>query len=600
MIPSLKDDCDECVPDYMAHREPMSMAISALPFILTFLVVAFVVSTRLFPILSGHAERKAHHDNAHLPGVVSRERPSIFKSLRPNARSLASVIFSTNIALSTVLAELILCEISNTVNRATRTLALKITLPLLLFLLIIATPALEIHSVVSGTGLDVGGARRGQRRLAWVLELCGLAAWLAGFWYIGRGILGSYLHQNLDVHRHTFSEGCLERIGVIGISLMASLAGFAAISSLWQTFGVKYRQVSESDISRKQAGLYATNDMLLAKESRLRAVERKLSDNPQEGFMTRVVGTIRGNPDVQERNTLQLEIQGLEAMRHTLQNSLTVLHSRRQGQLRSNTAYGRFLNMCSFVFALYCAYRIAATTLTTLRRFSSPNTSFSNSDPINNFLALFAKHWDPTIDRVAWSRTISFLLSGVMLLLSFNSVLQTFYLFARAFPSILNYTKSNFALLISQIAATYVISSALLLRSNLPVEMKGKIGDALGAPLEPGFTERWFEGWFLLASAATGVGLWAGRRFKSSGWEDDEDVGEGDMSAPNQGRESPEPERQSEAQSGATSTDTNDQGGAPKQGNAQENSDDTKNSLPSNPEHVLAKHSEETTSKTVK
>lgn len=528
MFSSLMDDCDECVPDYMAHRGPMSTAISALPFIFTFLIVAFAVSTRLFPILSGHADRKAHHDNAHLPGIASRERQSILNNLRPSAQSLASVVFSTNIALSTVLAELILCEISNTVNRATRTLALKVTLSLLLFLLIIATPALEIHSVISGARINVGGAQRGQRKLAWVLELCGLAAWLASFWYIGRGFLGSYLHET-HLHRHTFSEGCLERIGVIGISLMASLAGFAAISSLWQTFGVKYRQVSEADIARKQAGLHATNDMLLAKESRLRAVERKLSDHPQEGFMSRMVGTIRGNPDVQERNTLQLEIQGLEMMRHTLQNSLSVLQSRRQGQLRSHTTYGRLLNMCSYMFALYCAYRIAATTFTTLRRFSSPNTSFSNSDPINNFLALFAKHWDPTIDRVAWSRTISFLLSGVMLLLSFNSVLQTFFLFARAFPSILNYTKTNFALLISQIAATYVISSALLLRSNLPVEMKGKIGDALGAPLEPGFTEMWFEGWFLIASAATGLGLWAGKRFKSGGWEDDEDVGEGDV-----------------------------------------------------------------------
>jgi hypothetical protein len=269
--------------------------------------------------------------------------------------------------------------------------------------------------------------------------------------------------------------------------------------------------------------------MLLAKESRLRAVERKLSDNPQEGFMSRVVGTIRGNPDVQERNTLQLEIQGLETMRQTLQNSMSVLQNRRQSQLRSHTAFGRVVNMFSFVFAIYCAYRISATTVTPLRRFSSPNTSFSNSDPINNFLALLAKHWDPTIDRVAWSRTISFLLSGVMLLLSFNSVLQTFFLFARVVPGILHHTKTNFALIISQIAATYVISSALLLRSNLPPEMKTKIGDALGAPLEPGFTERWFEGWFLVASAATATGLWIGRRLKGSEWDDDGEGGDVDV-----------------------------------------------------------------------
>ncbi|KAH7380791.1 Abscisic acid G-protein coupled receptor-domain-containing protein [Pyrenochaeta sp. MPI-SDFR-AT-0127] len=529
MLPPLDDDCDECVPEYALHRSPMAVAISALPFLLTFLIVAVAVSHRLFPILSGHSDRKAHHDGAHLPSIALRERVFVFRNIRPTARSLASIVFSTNFALSAVLAELILCEISNTVNRATRTLALQITLPSLLFLLIVATPALEIHSVVSGTGLHVGEERKGRRRAAWALELCGLAAWLAGFWYLGRGLLGSYLHEESYVHDHTFSEGCLERIGIIGISLMASLAGFAAISSLWQTFGVKYRPVTDSDITRKQAGIQATNDMLLAKESRLRAVERKLSDHPQAGFMGRVVGTLRGNPDVQERNMLQLEIQGLETMRHTLQNSLTVLQNRRQSQQRSYTAYGRVFNMVSYIFAIYCAYRITATAFTTLRRFSSPNTSFSSSDPINNFLALLAKHWDPTIDRVAWSRTISFLLSGVMLLLSFNSVLQTFFLFARVVPGILHHTKTNFALIISQIAATYVISSALLLRSNLPPEMKSKIGDALGAPLEPSFTERWFEGWFLTASIATMMGLWVGKRLKGGGWDDDEDGGDGDI-----------------------------------------------------------------------
>jgi hypothetical protein len=238
MIPSLEDDCDECLPAFALHRSPITVAYSALPFILTFMVVAFVVSHKLFPLLSGKA-----HDGAHGTRLPQRDQASILEYIRPNARSLASIIFSTNFALSAVLVELILCEISNTVNRATRTLALRITLPSLLFLLVVATPAFEIHSVVSGTGLN-SGEQKGRRRAAWVLEVCGLAVWLAGFWYLGRGLLGQYLHEESYLHEHTFSEGCLERIGIIGISLMASLAGFAATSSLWHTFGVKYRLVS--------------------------------------------------------------------------------------------------------------------------------------------------------------------------------------------------------------------------------------------------------------------------------------------------------------------------------------------------------------------
>jgi hypothetical protein len=68
------------------------------------------------------------------------------------------------------------------------------------------------------------------------------------------------------------------------------------------------------------------------------------------------------------------------------------------------------------------------------------------------------------------------------------------------------------------------------------------------------------------------------------------------MSAPNAGRQSPEPEKQSDAQAGQTTGNVNDQGGAPSQG-ADKASDETKSGLSSNPTHPLAKHAEETTSK---
>lgn len=222
---------------------PTVLFFSALPFIATFVIVAVAVSTRLFPLLSGHAH-KPQHDSAHLPGYSPRERRVLFKRIRITARGLSSLAFATNIGLSAVLVELILCEISNTVNHATRTLALKITLPSLLFVLIFVTPALELHSVISRAGWRFTGGEKRQRRTAWVLEGLGLAGWLGAFWYLGRSVLGEYLHEESYVRDHSLSEGCLERIGIIGISLMASLAGFAAVSSLWQTFGAKHRPVS--------------------------------------------------------------------------------------------------------------------------------------------------------------------------------------------------------------------------------------------------------------------------------------------------------------------------------------------------------------------
>lgn len=245
--------------------------------------------------------------------------------------------------------------------------------------------------------------------------------------------------------------------------------------------------------------------------------------------MTRVIGSIRGNAEHQERQSLQLEISGLETMAAGLSNSLMALQNRRQAQLRSKTALGHLLNLFSYIFSIYCLYRIGATTLTTFRRFHAPNTNFSNTDPINNILALLAKHWDPSLDRAAWSRQISFLLAGVMLLASFNSVLQTFLLFTRLAPALLRHAQSNSALIVSQISAAYVISSALLLRSNLPPEYRGVISEALGAPLEAGFVERWFEGWFLAACVMSGLGVWLGKKVRMGDWGDDDDYAEADV-----------------------------------------------------------------------
>lgn len=242
MLPT-EDDCDECTAKTTSERAS-SLPIALLPFIVTFAAVATLSLRRIYPLLSNRAADGETEQQ--LPTQVGRD--SDRKSGKPRSKSLSAeplvaATFSSNIALSAVLVELILCEISNVVNPAAREFALKSTLFSLLFLLVLATPALELRSLIHSAGWRFGGAGRAHCRTAWLLEVVGLGAWLVGFWYLGRGLLGSYLHEPSYERTHSISEGCLERIGVVGISLMASLAGFAAISSIWQTFGVKAKMV---------------------------------------------------------------------------------------------------------------------------------------------------------------------------------------------------------------------------------------------------------------------------------------------------------------------------------------------------------------------
>jgi hypothetical protein len=110
-----------------------------------------------------------------------------------------------------------------------------------------------------------------------------------------------------------------------------------------------------------------------------------------------------------------------------------------------------------------------------------------------------------------------------MLLAAFNAVLQTFRVFARFAPSLLQHAQTSLPLIISQIAGTYVISSALLLRSNLPAEVSSVITEALGAPLEGRFVEAWFESVFLVAVGLTATGILVGRKVggNDDDWDDD-------------------------------------------------------------------------------
>ena len=210
-------------------------------------------------------------------------------------------------------------------------------------------------------------------------------------------------------------------------------------------------------------------------------------------------------------------------MSASLEASLASLQSMRVSQLRSSTRLGRLINGASSIFACYCIYRIGSALISITRRQLFPDTAFTSTDPVTYALAFFGRHVNPSFDQAAWAHQVSLLLSGVILLASFNAVIQTFQLLVRFSPRLLHAARSNVALFISQLAALYVISSALMLRGMMPAEVGGVINDALGTgTLQPTWTESWFEGWFVASVLATTVGIWLSQKIKGNGiWDDD-------------------------------------------------------------------------------
>jgi len=504
--------CDECRPDGRTLN-PTSIIFSSLPFLLTFLAVSAIVQQKLLPVFSADKGLKDR-------GFGSKNGPSIAGS-RPSIKRLSALTFSVTIALAAVLAELVLCEISNSINPVVRGLALRVTVFFLLFVLIVAIPSLEIQSIISAAGYEYTGKNKGRLRLAWVFQITTFASWLFVFWWCGSQMLGK---PPTTPTKQSLSEACLERVGVIGITFMALLSGFAATSSPWQNFLHHPRPVTEADIARKEAGMAATNDMLSAKLSRLRAFERKLTDRPSESYFQKALGTLRPNADASELKTLELEVKGLETMGLSLSTAHSLLLNQHAQQQRSRTTTGRLRLSASYAFSLFCLYRIFTTALSALRRHLLSPTATPSSDPVTNILALLAKHYDPTLDQPTYSRQISLLLSFLILAASFSSVLQTLSLFSRFLPSLLKTIQANLALVVAQLCATYVIAAALMLRGMIPGEVMGSGYKGLGGG-QMGWVDGWFEILFLSGVGVTTVGIWLGRKLGA----DDEEWDDGDV-----------------------------------------------------------------------
>ena len=531
VLPS--EDCDDCVPDYLkSHQEaPFAVAFSSLSFFVTFLVVAAVVLQRLYPLLSGETAVKLGQNGAALFQPSSAKGAAIPRSSDNPIKRASAIAFAITIALAAVLAELVLCEISDTLDTTVRGVTLRITIFFLLLLLVGIIPSLEIHSIISAAGWRYTGSGGGRLRFAWILHGAFFGLWLFGFWASGHVILARHREEVGIVEQPGIVSSTTEHVGVIGISLMALLSAFAAVSAPYQSFIASPKPVSDATVSRKLAGLNSTKELLEAKRSRLRALERKLADAAPEGLFQKAVGAFRSNSDQTEKRSLEMEISGLENMSLSLSSHYALLSDRLSSQRRARTPLGRALRIADAVFSTYCIYRIFAMTLTFIRRhLAPPDTPFVGADPINNILALLVKHYDSQLDRAAWTRQISFLLSGVMLVASLNSVRQTLHFFARFMPNVLRAAQANLALLVAQICATYVISVALLLRGIMPAQVVGDRLRALGSR-DLLWVDGWFEGWFLAGVVVTAIGVWLTAKIRGiDEWDDEEDVEMGKMS----------------------------------------------------------------------
>ena len=140
----------------------------------------------------------------------------------------------------------------------------------------------------------------------------------------------------------------------------------------------------------------------------------------------------------------------------------------------------------------------------------------SDEDLISRTLAILGTQWTTVpLDIDAYRHLIGYILVGIVIAGSINAVLLTVQRLSKSTPL----SPAISALSISWISGTYFVSTAVMLRSNLPEKYVGGIGNALGSSLQRGIFEIWFDVVFFVVAVVTGVGLILARS-----WNYDENI----------------------------------------------------------------------------
>ncbi|ANB15812.1 hypothetical protein AWJ20_3456 [Sugiyamaella lignohabitans] len=480
------------------------------------------------------------------------------------------LLSNTTVSLAVVLAQLVLCEIGGWVAPEARFVVWKVATTALLALVGLVIPFAEI--VIWTRGSSGGTKLRG----FWACLL--YAVYLLLFVGVGHYIpmdtsgtlkpsslggantaaqsnasgrfssSGSYSH-NASIFaadlQLSFSESVITRIVFVGVTAMAILCGISTVSAPYTVFISKPSPVSQADIDRLDGAITTTGALIETKRHTIHTLRLKLSHrvhtSSSTNLMLKVLSTLRvgaGDELANEIKALDTEIDSLQSMKSDLERDYASLKAKYHNQQYSLTFQGRLKTKLYFVFAVYCLYRFINIMLirnpfisswNISRRIygsSSASASKGESDALVMSLAHMVQLISPQSEIEALSRQIGFAVSGLLFLASISSVATTFSTLSKALP-FLNFRKhSNHhgaganipltGLVISQVLAVYVISTSLLLRSNLPSKMSSAITSALSSPLNVSSVQEWSDSVIFASTCVMLVGLYLANKYRSA------------------------------------------------------------------------------------
>ena len=170
----------------------------------------------------------------------------------------------------------------------------------------------------------------------------------------------------------------------------------------------------------------------------------------------------------EDARILAEEIRALELLLSQLFLELVDLRTAREREAKARTCRGRIVNIFGHVLVGVCIFRILAATVTLVfeqKRVDPVTRLIDLTNKTSSIVGMQGATAEPG-QREFWSQFVSFILVGIIIVVSIRQVLLRLTQFFSVLSSYIS--TSSLVLLLAQLMGMYFLSSVLLMRMNLP------------------------------------------------------------------------------------------------------------------------------------
>eukprot|EP01061_Rhynchopus_euleeides_P041251 TRINITY_DN7155_c0_g1_i4.p1 TRINITY_DN7155_c0_g1~~TRINITY_DN7155_c0_g1_i4.p1 ORF type:complete len:509 (+),score=143.06 TRINITY_DN7155_c0_g1_i4:185-1711(+) len=332
------------------------------------------------------------------------------------------------------------------------------------------------------------------------------------------GVVTSFLELRgneaaYELVKSDFFSDCLSRIGIIGVSVMAVLAGFGAVATPRSYLSYIRAKVGGGvqsiDTQQAQRRLTATVEALV-KKRRQEAAALISESSPREqsggswftGVSSFVSSLTQRHPHQPTLKDIQQEIQALEKVASDLFEQLHEIKTIEDNIQFSKTPRGQVFTLLGYVLSVYCVYRTAMAAVSILL------DRVAKVDPITRILGWVGIKVDclsgpkdgcTEYDLMAtrYIQIASLIVLGIMIVSSVRGFLVVLQKVVHIYCK--RVSPNTISVLFGYLMGAYCVSAVMLLRMSLPEHYRGMLDDVLGKNIHFPFFHRWFDVIFLFS-----------------------------------------------------------------------------------------------------